>query len=66
MKNKALERDETSSLTNQLVQLNRGVNPAVTSEKTKHTGQGQPGGRSTIRFSSRDEDGGEGRAEAGL
>lgn len=30
MKNKALERDETSSLTNQLVQLGGRVNPAMT------------------------------------
>lgn len=48
MKNKALERDETSSLTNQLVLLSQRVNLAVTSEKTKHMGKGQPGWRSTI------------------
>lgn len=29
MKNKALERDETNSLTNQLVQMSRRVNPAM-------------------------------------
>lgn len=39
MKNKALERDETSSLTNQLVQLSSRVNPAVTEEKDETHGR---------------------------
>lgn len=62
MKNKALERDETSSLTNQLVQLSGRLIQLQQSKKTKHMGLGQPGWRSTTCFPSKGEDGGEGRA----
>lgn len=44
MKNKALERDETSSLTNQLVHLSSRVNPAMTEGKGKTHGRARPAG----------------------
>lgn len=44
MKNKALERDETSSLTNQLAQLSSRVNPAITEGKDKTHGRARLAG----------------------
>lgn len=60
MTDKALERDEKSSLTNQLVQLSGRVDLSII--KTEHVGLDQLGWRCTIQFLST----GEGSEKAGL